>query len=889
MKKIPKMILYIGILSVLLLACINPVYAMKAETSEPSPTIISNVIHDKGNIVVRVDNYGYIGNYSYNGYPAGEWPKNSGRDYIGELKYWFGTVTAEGDTVVLDTYEDAEPVPSFNAWTGTDSYRIKISTDSTSYNYDPTDSIGIEIGNPAYGWRIYDLDAEEWTYNEVYSTVDETFHQGGPTALQQSFYRFRDADGSRSLGLELTQTIYQWNYCYNEDLLFVVLEIHNDTTVDYHDFAFAAYCDFDVGGPNSQGENGRLGDLVDSDSLENLAWTYDEDGFDLGWGPLVQTGIMGTKYLETPDNIGMTAFRTGQWEMVAEATDAERYELINSIQYDTSLPPTDQYYLQCTRGIDLTAGKTVRMVYAIIAGQDIEEFYANADIAQTLYDNHFVGPQPPATPTLTVRVGDKKNYLSWGDVSELDIDPLQGVADFRGYKLYRSTNSGYTWGFESSNSGNSCLGTDYVPIAAFAVDTPGEMISHSFVDSNLTNGTEYWYCLVAYDSGDTTVPIDPLQNGFGTPGNESNVVRAVPRSDPAGSYEAQSTVIHEATNPSVPSEGRVYAITFKESAVLGEEYSVVFSETDPQTYWHLINNTSGDTVLVNQTLQEGDPGLYEIGEGLRVVVRDGDRWPLSMGQTAFGSGTDTTVGMAIFYGSMADAANDVAGSGKHLRSNYEIRFTVSGSEGYWWWDDTTPMALPFEVWNTTFNYQVLAEILDYNGNQVWEPELGDLITIVDVPYDGNSHPEAYPYNHAWIFGLEEENTGFAAGDIYTIGGAPLNGPDDIYTFKVDGIDATAASASMDNIKVVPNPFVVEGGWINGESERLQFIHLPDVCTVRIYTLAGDQVRKIDHNDGTGSADWDLLSDHGLGIAPGIYIYHVESEYGNKIGRFAVIR
>ncbi|MCP4711477.1 MAG: hypothetical protein GY869_22890, partial [Planctomycetes bacterium] len=476
----------------------------------------------------------------------------------------------------------------------------------------------------------------------------------------------------------------------------------------------------DVGGPNAEGENGRLGDLVASDSTENLAWTYDQDGYDMGWGPLVQTGIMGTKYLETPDDIGMTAFRTGQWEEVADATDAERYVLINSTQYNTSLPPTDQYYLQCTRGIDLTAGKTVRVVYALLAGQDEEEFYSNATMAQTLYDNYFVGPQPPTAPVLSVRVGDTKNYLSWNDTSEVDVDPLLGASDFRGYKLYRSSNRGYTWGFDADISGDGCIDKDYIPITAFQVDSPGDLINHTFIDSNLTNGMEYWYCLVAYDAGDTSVPIGALQNGFGTPNADQNVVRTIPRSDPAGAYSAQSTVVHTATNSDVASDGLVYAITFDDALINGTEYSVTFSETDAATYWHLLNNTTGDTVLADQTRQTGDPGLYENGEGIRVVVRNGDRVPTSMGQTAFASALDTSLAMEVFYGSMGEATGEVLGSDKHFRSTYEIRFTAGGSEGYWWWDDTTPMSLPFEVWNTTLGYQVVAEILDYGTDQNWD-------------------------------------------------------------------------------------------------------------------------------------------------------------------------
>lgn len=888
MNRLPKKIFVIRFLSFILLCSTITAFGKAFETDVPSPAVVDFVIHDKGNIVVRIDNYGMMADYSYNGYPAGEWPKNSGRDYIGEMKYLFGAITAEGDTIVIDTYEDSEPLPSLVS--GTNSYGIRLSTDTTTFDYNAIDTIGAGLGNAAYGWRIWNADSASWIYNQIYSTIDDQFFPGGPTALQQSTYRFRDAEGSRSLGLSLTQTIYQWNYCYNEDLLFVVLEITNDTTVDYAEFSFAAYCDFDVGGPNAEGENGRLGDLVASDRTENLAWTYDEDGYDMGWGPLVQTGIMGTKYLETPDDIGMTAFRTGQWEDVEYATDAERFELINSTEYNTSLPPTDQYYLQCTRGINLIAGKTIRVVYAIIAGQDEAEFYSNASMAQTLYDNYFVGPQPPAAPVLSVRVGDTKNYFSWTDTSEVDIDPLRGEADFRGYKLYRSSNRGYTWGFEANIIGGACLDEDYIPITAFQIDSPGDLINHTYIDSNLINGMEYWYCLVAYDSGDTTVPIGPLQNGFGRPNSDNNVVSTIPRSDPAGSYTAQSTVVHTTTNSDIPSVGQVYAITFDASQINGAEYSVTFSETEAATYWYLINNTTGDTTLTDQTRQTGDPGLYEISEGIRVVVRSGDRVPTSMEQTAFASAGDTSLVMELFYGSMAEATEDVLGSDKHFRSTYEIRFTAGGSEGYWWWDDVTPMALPFEVWNTTFGYQVIAEVLDYGGDTNWDPVDGDLIVIVDIPYDGNPHPEGYPYSHAWIFGLVGAGVGYATDDIFTIEGAPMNGVDDIFTFRIDGVNVAAATAELKDIKVVPNPYIVRAAWeASADERRIEFNNLPDICTIRVYTLSGDLVRTIEHTDGSGMAEWNLLSREGLLIAPGIFVYHVESDYGNHIGRFAVIK
>jgi len=894
MERNIKYLKYAGLTTVILLVLLSATsWSATMKTAMPPMDLVDQVTHDKGNIVTTVDNWGYIGGYGWPyDFPSGEWPRNSGHDYIGEMKFWMGAVTPGGDTIVANTSDDFMPLPDI--FSEDISHSIRLSTDTSRFEFNPDDTVGLGVGNPAYGWRVYDSTGS-LVYNQVYNPMDETFYPGGPTGLQQSFCRYTDEGGGNSLGLLISQTICQWNYCYNEDMLFVILEITNTSDVDYTDFAFAIYSDFDIGGPDGTGENGRLGDLVASDLGENLAWTYDEDSFDPGWGPTVRTGVMGTKYLETPDDIGMTAFRTGSWDYLPD-TDGDRFDLINSEQFDTSLPPTDQYYLQCTRGINLTAGKTVRVVYAIIAGEDEQDFYDNAATAQVLYDSHFIGPQPPAVPTLTARAGDNKVYLSWNDTSEVDIDPMSGVVDFRGYKIYKSDDQGYTWGFENRSSTNACLDIDYFPLAMYQVESPGDPIAHTIIDSGLTNGMEYWYCLVAFDSGDTSVPVDALQNGFGTPDSDPNVIRVTPRSDPAGFYDAYSTVEHVYTGTEEPSAGTVYPIVFDEAFVEDDEYSVIFTEDDYSTVWHLIriDETSGDTtfVLENQTRQEGDPDVYEVAEGIRPVIRNADRIPLGFVQTGFASGdnSDTTLHLGESYGPMGDLFGYPIGSDVHFRSTYEIRFTAGGSEGYLWFDDVTPMSLPFEVWNVTLGYQVIAEIYDQDFDLVWEPEEWDYIVIINTPYDGSPHPEAFPFNHTWFFRIGETDTDYDVGDVLTVQGAPLNGPDDVFTFKTDGVDGTTAGADMKDIKVVPDPYLGRAEWETSRFYRkLQFTNLPDVCTVRIYTLAGDLVKVLQHESNGGTEEWDMLSDDGLGIASGVYLYHVESEFGNKIGRFAVIK
>ncbi|MFQ6032710.1 MAG: T9SS type A sorting domain-containing protein [Candidatus Zixiibacteriota bacterium] len=99
-----------------------------------------------------------------------------------------------------------------------------------------------------------------------------------------------------------------------------------------------------------------------------------------------------------------------------------------------------------------------------------------------------------------------------------------------------------------------------------------------------------------------------------------------------------------------------------------------------------------------------------------------------------------------------------------------------------------------------------------------------------------------------------------------------------------------ARNQLSEIKVVPNPYIAHAIWeIKEGIRKIQFTHLPDVCTIRIYTLAGDLVKTIQHDNLTGTEDWDMLSENQQGIVAGVYFYHVQSKYGEKIGKFAVIK
>ena len=88
---------------------------------------------------------------------------------------------------------------------------------------------------------------------------------------------------------------------------------------------------------------------------------------------------------------------------------------------------------------------------------------------------------------------------------------------------------------------------------------------------------------------------------------------------------------------------------------------------------------------------------------------------------------------------------------------------------------------------------------------------------------------------------------------------------------------------LNKVKVVPNPYIVNSAYNEtASSNRIRFTHLPQQCKISIYTISGELVDEINH----GSADnfssdgfWDLRNAHGRKVAPGLYIFRIETTNG----------
>ncbi len=105
--------------------------------------------------------------------------------------------------------------------------------------------------------------------------------------------------------------------------------------------------------------------------------------------------------------------------------------------------------------------------------------------------------------------------------------------------------------------------------------------------------------------------------------------------------------------------------------------------------------------------------------------------------------------------------------------------------------------------------------------------------------------------------------------------------------------------TVENVNVVPNPYRLEAAWdeedspFNPTGRKIYFVNVPARATITIYTLAGDLVQTIEHNYHTAPevdlVSWNLVSRNNQEIVSGVYLYHIESDVGEKVGRFVIIR
>ena len=190
------------------------------------------------------------------------------------------------------------------------------------------------------------------------------------------------------------------------------------------------------------------------------------------------------------------------------------------------------------------------------------------------------------------------------------------------------------------------------------------------------------------------------------------------------------------------------------------------------------------------------------------------------------------------------------------------------------------------------------------------------------------------YVNGIVWGFEDITEMPAAGTKFTIDNCYGSWNDDgtVFTQNADPPDVgdewkiiikamslNPEDADLTKIKVVPNPYIASSTLDQSSSgRRIEFINLPDKCTIRVYSLGGNLVNVLNHigssrtgwgnyvdldyilpdntpytftgyENHSGTEAWNLRNRFGQTVASGLYFFHVTDSRGETYtGKFYIV-
>lgn len=546
-------------------------------------TSFEEKVTSSSNVRMAVTNVGTFGN-AFRGYrdgtsnESGEYPAGSGTEHLFEAGFWFGGIRNGSFLVSTSSVDNPQ------------GYR--------------TGSSGFEFTGPV-GSQL----------TERSSFRDSPFYTPFAVSHQDFVANYTDknliipgtnnpiASHTQPLYIQVKQSTYNFNFAFSDFIVFVDMEIINlgnqgDANV-LDSFYMGMWANTVVRNINitppgsggaafyNKGGNGFI------DTLD-MAYCYDHSG-DVGF----TNSYIGQKFLGATDKHGFhhpkldSTFNShyNAWEFNVPGTgtfqapqgDAQRYQKLTKGLNDDPCWTVDN---NCGGGTfpnqlnsagnrsdlvsigpfrDFRAGDTLRVSYAFILGEKLDDgnpntdntiaqqaqFIANAQRAQTAFNGEdvnfngvldpgedkdgngittrFILPSPPDIPKTKVIAKNNSVDIYWSNNSEASIDPISQSEDFEGYRIYLTK-----LGFDVTGVSN--LLRDLIPVAEY--DSAGNSIANDIgLDSirllqpmqfdgdtnvyyykysieNLLNGWQYGVGISAFDTGDEEQNLESLESSL---------------------------------------------------------------------------------------------------------------------------------------------------------------------------------------------------------------------------------------------------------------------------------------------------------------------------------------------------------------------------------------
>ena len=656
------------------------------------------------------------------------------------------------------------------------------------------------------------------------------------------------------------------------------------------------------------------------------------------------------------DQIGLTGFKMN---LITATTDHPEF-LHNVlfcdfdgknwplILYDTFTNPVTQARFDSTLAANynigflfasgpftLKAGQRERFSLALAYGSTLNELRAAVQTVQQIYDANYQFAVPPTRPTVTAEAGDGYVRLSWDDVAERSIDPVNHDFDFEGYRIYRSTDPDFRdvqkvyngQGTQPVGNGQPTyqmdLDNQYAGYSRMAVSGVqywlGENngIRHTWTDTTAVNGMQYYYAVCAYDHGfdtgadstsfypsENSIPVSrTARGGLILP---SNVVAVRPNPRVGGWTAATVTPATHATgrglgnvgmevvNSDVVPDGHLMTITFttdSPDSIRAMRY--VFRDSTAHVTWF---KTGADF---------DSSGTGPVGAGLLPYVRKSAKDVIvrtdSTGWTATSTTNARFLVNDLFTPTLSPNLRRV-GYPDDISIVFDNVVRDTGVTGISGSDRANPAKF-YVVAHTPTGDQRLKFRFRDAGRDGTINAAADYIEIeTKAPWAPNT------YQPTWRITLDP--TAVVApdtlarpnlGDVWNLRLSTTLGVADTFTFVTgaQGVNHAGAQAAWNQKPyVVPNPYVAAASFepqrfnVSGRGDRrMEFRAIPQGGVIRIYTVHGDLVQTL-RQDGSvnGYVPWDLRTKDNLDVAPGLYVFHVDApSLGTYIGKFAIIK
>jgi hypothetical protein len=587
-------------------------------------------------------------------------------------------------------------------------------------------------------------------------------------------------------------------------------------------------------------------------------------------------------------------------------------------------------FLFASGPFQLKAGRTERFSLALAYGADLVELRETVKVVQEIYNANYQFAVPPDMPTVRAEAGDGYVQLSWDDVAERSLDPVSNEFDFEGYKIYRATDPDFRdvrvlttgRGNPSTLNGKPIAQFDLVDgirgysdvtvdgVAYYLGNETG--ITHTWTDTTVTNGQEYYYAVCAYDFGSPETVGDqfrffPSENAIavsrtprgGTilprnvvrvrpnprvPGYESASTGAVEKIAGDGAGSVETRIIHAAEVP----DGHLYKLTF----------SIPSADSIHATQYTLKDSTTGEVFFTTGADFDG-LGVGPVGGGILPIVTTPAQVEVNAAASGYRAGSPTNTRLKASY---------QPGRDRNLRRRgYPDDISIEFDDVT---RDTSLALFPLPAKQAKFRVIAHSDAGDIPLDFVFfDPDNNGTLSRPDEYIDILTYDTALPtrFDITWHVVLDTVGQGARGpivpprlGDTYDLFLDRPFGPKDVFVFSTSAqsVDGAAAAAAPLEPYVVPNPYVGAASFeperyaVSGRGERrVEFRGLPQSAVIRIYTVRGDLVQTL-RQDGSvdGVVPWNLRTRDNLDVAPGLYVFHVEAPgAGTHVGKFAIIK